>query len=297
MTNGTNDHNGDRPVESRQAAPKFLYGALGLAAIAIIVLGIYAHRLSTNMSTLQENMQEQNTKLSDQLAQVMAATNQSLETVAQQARETAQTAEDHARLEVRKTGASLSAKLAEQQQTQQQVSGEVDQLKQASSDANSKLSEISSDVNSVKGDVSGVKNDVASTQSDVQQHGTDLKRVTGDMGVMSGLIATNGQELKELRQLGERDYIEFDLKRGGGPQKVGKIQLALDKVDPKRNRFTIDVLADDKRVQKRDRTINEPVQLYVSGSRQPCEIVVNEVKKDEVVGYFAVPKATTVASR
>jgi hypothetical protein len=36
-------------------------------------------------------------------------------------------------------------------------------------------------------------------------------------------------------------YIEFDLKKGGGPQKVGHIQLALDKADPKRNRFTLDV--------------------------------------------------------
>ncbi|MGO9259734.1 MAG: hypothetical protein ACLQU1_25990 [Bryobacteraceae bacterium] len=299
MTNGTNDHNDDRPTAPPQEArtPIFLYAALALAVIAIIILGFNAHQLSTRLSTLQENMQSQNTELSDQLAQVAAATNQSLETVAQQAREAAQNVEDHARSEVRKAGASLSAKLAEQQQNQQQVAGEVDQLKQASSDASSKLSEISADVSSVKGDVSGVKGDIASTQSDVQQHGTDLKRVTGDMGVMSGLIATNAQELKELRQLGEREYLEFDLKRGGGPQKVGKIQLILDKADPKRNRFTVDVMADDKRVQKRDRTINEPVQLYVSGSRQPCEIVVNEVKKDEVVGYFAVPKATTVASR
>jgi hypothetical protein len=50
------------------------------------------------------------------------------------------------------------------------------------------------------------------------------------------------------------------------------------------------VLADDKRVEKRDRTVNEPVQLYVSGYRQPVEIVVNQVNKDEVVGYVSVPK-------
>jgi chromosome segregation ATPase len=196
---------------------------------------------------------------------------------------------------VRKTSASLSAKLADERRAAQQVAGDLDQLKQASSDANSKLTEISADVSSVKGDVSSVKGDVASTQTQVEQHGSDLKRVTGDMGVMSGLIATNANELKELRALGERDYIEFHLKRGGGMQKVGKVQLALDKADPKRNRFTFDVLADDKRVQKRDRTINEPIQLYLAGSRQPCEIVVNEVKKDEVVGYLAVPKLLVAA--
>ena len=71
---------------------------------------------------------------------------------------------------------------------------------------------------------------------------------------------------------------------------VGALQLAVSKVDPKRNRFTLDVLADDKKVETRDKTINEPVQLYVAGYRQPVEIVVNEVRKDEVVGYLAVPK-------
>jgi hypothetical protein len=45
-------------------------------------------------------------------------------------------------------------------------------------------------------------------------------------------------------------------------------------------------------VEKKDRTVNEPVQLYVAGNRQPFEIVVNNVKKDEVTGYLAVPKVT-----
>jgi len=294
MTNETNNHLDNRSEEPRSPAraPLFLYAALTVAIIAIIVLAINAHQLSTTVSALQEGIQAQNSKLTDQLAQATADNTQRLAAVAQQAGETATAAEEHARAEVRKTNANLTAKLAEQRQTQQQVAGEVDQLKQASSEANTKLTEISADVSSVKGDVGSVKGDIASTQSDVQQHGSELKRVTGDMGVMSGLIATNSKELKELRDLGERDYIEFDLKKASGPQKVGKIQLALDKADPKRNRFTLDVLADDKRVQKRDRTINEPVQLYVSGSRQPCEIVVNEVKKNELIGYFAVPKVT-----
>jgi sortase (surface protein transpeptidase) len=64
----------------------------------------------------------------------------------------------------------------------------------------------------------------------------------------------------------------------------------LAKADPKHNRFTLQVLADDKMLEKRDRTINEPVQLYLAGNRQPEEIVVNEVKKDEVVGYVSIPK-------
>jgi len=110
------------------------------------------------------------------------------------------------------------------------------------------------------------------------------------MGVMSGLVATNSTQLNALKELGDRDYVEFDLKRGAKMQKFGDVQLVLAKADPKRNRFTLQVLADDKTVEKRDRTINEPVQLYLSGNRQPDEIVVNQVKKDEVIGYVSVPK-------
>ena len=69
----------------------------------------------------------------------------------------------------------------------------------------------------------------------------------------------------------------------------------LKKTDPKKNRFTIDVIADDKTVEKKDKTINEPVQLYVGGARQPYEIVVNEVKKDTITGYVAVPKVLRAA--
>lgn len=292
MTNESNDRIESAPAQPRSHASAILGGGLALAAIAIIILGVYAHQLTTSMSALQETVQAQNAKLTDQLGQITEASNQRLDAVAQQARESAMTTVDRARAEVRRANANLSAKLAEEHQT---VAGDLDQLKQASSDADSKLTEITADVNGVKGDVSSVKGDVASTQTEVQQHGSELKRMTGDMGVMSGLIATNGTQLNELRQLGERDYVEFDLKKGSGPQKIGTIQLVLDKADPKRNRFTVDVLADDKRVQKRDRTINEPVQLYVSGNRLPTEIVVNQVKKDEVVGYLAVPKVTTAS--
>ena len=135
-----------------------------------------------------------------------------------------------------------------------------------------------------------VKQNVASTRSDLDKTGSDLKRVMGDMGVMSGLIATNSKDLDALRALGERNYFEFDLTKAQGMKKIGDVVLTLKKSDPKRNRFTVDVLADDKHVEKKDKTMNEPVQLYLSGNMQPYEIVINQVKKDEVVGYLATPK-------
>ena len=109
--------------------------------------------------------------------------------------------------------------------------------------------------------------------------------------VMSGLIATNGKELAALRELGERNYYEFKLVKSAAA-KVGDLRLKLKKADVKRNRYTLEVVADDKLVEKRDKTVNEPVQLYRTGARIPYEIVINEVKKNEVAGYLATPKVS-----
>ena len=87
------------------------------------------------------------------------------------------------------------------------------ELKDATTTTNSKISDVSNDVSGVKTDVTTVKADVASTQSELEKTGSDLKRVMGDMGVMSGLIATNSKDLNALRELGERNYYEFDLKK------------------------------------------------------------------------------------
>ncbi len=189
-----------------------------------------------------------------------------------------------ARFDAQKASAQLAAKLAEQQKA---VGDEIGQLKDATTNATTKLNE---DVSGVKTDVGAVRTDLTATRTDLDKTGQDLKRAMGDMGVMSGLIATNSKDLQALRDLGERNYFEFDLEKGAMTKKVGNLTLTLKKADPKRNRYTIAVLADDKLVEKRDKTINEPVQLYTANSKLPYEIVVNQVKKDGVVGYLATPK-------
>jgi hypothetical protein len=183
----------------------------------------------------------------------------------------------------RQAGELLSTLSAKNQELAQQL----DQVK---NDTAQKSAQVDETLNGIKGDVGNVKTEVSSTRAELTQTTADLKRMTGDMGVMSGLIATNSSELAALRKLGEKDYFEFTLPKKGKPQRVGDIQLALKKADLKRNRFTLDVLADDKRVEKKDKNINEPVQFYTGGARLPYEVVVNEIRKDQVIGYLAVPK-------
>jgi chromosome segregation ATPase len=261
------------------------YLAIALALAGNIALLVHAHSLATSLAALQASTQAQVAQLNDQLATARVSGDLRVQTVAREARESAATAQERALAESRRNAAAFSAKLAEARQNQDQVAGQLDELKAAHTTTASKLDEVGSDLG-------GVKNDMTWARSEVEGHGAELKRVNGDMGVMSGAIATNAKELSALRDLGERNYTEFNLKRNNEPQNIAVIQLMLTKADVKRNRFTLNVVADDKRVEKRDRTVNEPVQLYMSGYRQPVEIVVNQVNKDAVVGYVSVPKVT-----
>ena len=273
--------------DRKQAGHILWNAAIVVALLASVVLFINNRQLAGTLAQLNQHNQDQIAKLQEELSQTGTAARESVDALARQAQETAAQAEARAKQDVHKTSANLSAAMAKQQQQEeearQEVAGRLTDLQEANTTATAKLGEISDNV-------SGVKSDVASTQTELAKTGTDLKRVMGDMGVMSGLIATNSTQLNALKELGDRDYIEFDLKKSSAKQKVGDVQLTLAKADPKRNRFTLQVLSDDKMVEKRDRSINEPVQLYLAGNRQPEEIVVNEVKKDEVIGYVSIPK-------
>jgi hypothetical protein len=171
----------------------------------------------------------------------------------------------------------------EQAKVNQQVSSEISEVKSAASTANTKIGEVATDVG-------GVKSNLTQTQAELQKTIAELKSTRGDLGVQSGLIATNSTELAALKRLGERNYVEFKLPKSKDRQRVGDISLLLKKTDPKKNKYTVEVLADDKLTTKTDKSVNEPVQFYTSKARQPYELVVNSIGKDQIVGYLATPK-------
>jgi len=147
-------------------------------------------------------------------------------------------------------------------------------------------------IGAVATDVSGAKKDIESTRSDLEATKTKLDRATGDMGVMSGLIARNHDDLEELKRRGDRNYYEFSIQKAKSAQRVGPVQIALNKTDQKKSKYTMTVLADDKSIEKKDKTAGEPVQFYVKGSARltPYEIVVFEVGKNQITGYLSTPK-------
>jgi len=137
------------------------------------------------------------------------------------------------------------------------------------------------DVNKLGGDVNGVKTDLDATKNSIQM-------ARSEMGT---LIARNHDEIDQLRRMGQRDYYEFTVTRKAGAQKVGSIQVELRDTNTKKNQFTINVLADDKNFEKKNRSVNEPIFFYTGGTRQAVELVINKVSKNTATGYLSVPKA------
>jgi len=279
-------------------SPRWSKGAvIGLSAGLVLALAGDGYLIKRNndtnqqMAQMQSDTQSQITKLGDATTELLQQRLKALDDEMSAAMKGASTSTTAALRRTQADALKQSQELSKQiQEQQQQVATQIGDLKEATNSVDSKVSAVSSDVGNVKTEVSTVKADVATAQSGLDKALADLKRVNGDMGVMSGLIATNGKDLAALRELGERNYFEFNINKKQADQRIGNVTLKLKNADPKRNRYTMEVLADDKRVEKKDKTINEPVQVYVSGYKQPYEIVINQVKKDSVVGYLSTPK-------
>jgi len=267
------------------------------AIIALFAFNIYLYvqidHTRTDLAKIQESLSTELTNLKDASSVTTAAQKahleslkQELETARAQARDQARTMSSQAKAEATAHAEQLAKQLqAEEAKALQQQSSEISEVRTAATSANAKIADVSTDVG-------GVKTQVSATQAELQKTIAELKSTRGDLGVQSGLIATNASELAALKRLGERNYFEFKLGKDAEkkPARVGDITIQIKKIDPKRNKYTINVMADDKLTEKKDKNVNEPVQFYTSKAKQPYEIVVNQVQKDTLVGYLATPK-------
>jgi hypothetical protein len=164
------------------------------------------------------------------------------------------------------------------------------QIGQAKQEADTKIGLVSTDLTGAKGDITATKQDLEATKA-------KLTSTVGDLGVQSGLIARNQEELDQLKRQGERNIFELHLTKSKTPTHVGPIQITLTKTDPKKFKYTLMVVADDKTIEKKDKTADEPVQFYIHGVPRPYEIVVFDVTKDKVNGYLSTPKDAGTAAR
>jgi len=265
-----------------------LFGIVIALAAANVYLFLQVDQVKTEMSKNRETLLTEISNLRE-TATISTQTSrrhvESLKADLDAARRRAEAAAGEAKQEALRQVADLEGKVQrENKRAAEQVKAELGRVEQTALDATSKVNATLSD------DIGSVKKEVAISKSELDKTIENLKKVTGDLGVQSGLIATNSGELAALKALGERSYFEFNLVKSKQPVKISDITLLLKSADLKRNRYTIELVADDKRVEKRDKSINEPVQFLMSKYRQPCELVVNEIKKDRIVGYLSQPK-------
>jgi chromosome segregation ATPase len=284
---------------SGSSGPKIpiLFGAV----VALVGASLYqfyeVRQVRAELESTRDALMDQIAKVHETTT-VSSKTNRqsvdSLKTQMDEARRQASILAGQAKIDASKHADELAAKLEKAQQDQaakvaetaaavSSVTGEVSRVKDDANTTKTRVGEVSTDL-------ANVKTDAAATKAELEKTISDLKSTKGDLGVQSGLIATNGKELAALRALGERNYTEFRLTKEKTPRKVGEVQIRLKAADMKKNRYTIELIADDKLVEKKDKTINEPVQFMLSRATQPFEIVVNEVKKDMIAGYISSPK-------
>jgi chromosome segregation ATPase len=202
----------------------------------------------------------------------------------------------------------ISARVAQSEDTNTQLQGELklvtdrlkmtqgelanarQQARQIRTEYSSKLDSVqtemaekanASDVTALGGDINGVKGDLQSAKDNLQM-------ARGEFGT---LIARNHDEIEQLRHIGDREYYEFTLNGKGQRSKVGSLSMELRDTDTKKNQFTVALFVDDMRLEKKNRSVDEPIYFYMRGSRAPSELVINKVSKNQVTGYLSTPKA------
>lgn len=269
------------PQESYQyensGTPRWIAVLFGVLFVALAAMGFFGYTAQSRMSQEMVKSEEANKLLAQRLDQAnasLADLKGHIEvTEGKLGMTTAELAKAKSRAEsIRKEQVAADQKLSTQ-------------LAAAQKENEEKLGAVSTDLG-------GAKKDIESTRNDLEATKGKLDRATGDMGVMSGLIARNHDDLEDLKRRGERNYYEFTIPKSKNAQRVGPVQIALNKVDQKKSKYTMTVYADDKSIEKKDKTAGEPVQFYMKGTSRmsPYELVVFDVGKNQITGYLSTPK-------
>jgi hypothetical protein len=247
-----------------------------LGALSLLGLGVgwsaINHANSVEQST-QAALKQQNDALGQRVAK---------------AEDTNQQLQSDLKVVTSKLNVTQSELISARKQNKAAVVNYTKKLDELGTNVNAQLATKASsdDVSKLGGDVTGVKTDLEGTKNSIQM-------ARSEMGT---LIARNHDEIDQLRRMGQRDYYEFTVTRKAGAQKVGSIQVELKDTNIKKNQYTINVLADDKNFEKKNRSVNEPIFFYTGGTRQAVELVINKVSKTTATGYLSVPKSATTTA-
>ena len=163
------------------------------------------------------------------------------------------------------------------------------ELKTVREDLGGQVSAVGGRVTVVADDVTTVKTTLSTTRAAVG----DLSRdVTARTTRIADQVAKNASDLAALRLKGERNFLEFDIRKNSSPESwtVGDVRIQLKKADVRRSTYDVIIHADDGQTERKERTMNEPVPFLVGSNQLRYELVVTAVEKDRIRGYVSVPK-------
>jgi hypothetical protein len=257
-------------VEQQSTAGKWILLVLGVLFVAATVYGYV---------TTRQQVEKLTSDLGSSQAQVSEL---------QKRMQSAEAQEETLGQKLGMTKKELAQRAAELQAQQRAAESRLENEEKASKE---QIGQVTGELAGVKTDVGGVKTDAASTKADLEATKQKLQSTIGDLGMQSGLIAHTRDDLEVLKHKGDRNYYEFTLLRGAKPQAVATVSLQLKKTDAKHGKYTMNVTADDKTIEKRDRTIAEPIQFYSGRDHLLFELVVWTVDKKKATGYLSTPKS------
>ena len=269
-----------------------LFLGLAVALVGNVYQFIRADKLARDLAAAQKNLQAQITRLSDATSGAFDVTQERfLET--KKLQDSTAEAIKNARAELMRTNSGMVDQLDERNnqlaKTNRDLTTQLTTLKQ---DTGSRFQKTNSALETTSARVDATNARLDRLAGEIEIHRADLKRISNDLAALRAPVASAPKRRPILRDSDEPSRIPFDLLTTKVPTKVGDIQIAIVSADPKKNDYTLQIYADDKVVHDASHALNEPVQCYTGARAQPFEIVVTEIRKDEVLGYVTEPRAT-----
>jgi hypothetical protein len=262
----------DHPAPPSDKSAILRYVLLAAAALYVIASLYLMYDMRTRLLTLEQK------QLATEVAQ---------EELGKRLHATSSEFKQALTTEVGTTKQEIAERAAELERQQKAAAAK---LSAAQNQQGQQIAAVSGEVSGVKTEVGAAKTDIQKTQTDLAATNAKLEHAMGDLGLQSGLIAHNASELDMLKRKGERNYYDFTLQKGAR-QPVSTVSLQLKKVDPKKSKFTMNVIADDRTIEKKDRTVAEPLQFYTGRDHLLYEVVVFTANKNSITGYLSTPKS------
>jgi len=280
-----NKPNFDIPSSS---SPARKTAAFVVFLITLLVGNVYLYskikRSEVDAYTLQQKLEDKLAKLEKNSSYHLGNAQQEMQQLRSDLDEARTEAAKRAKAEARRYTDRLSKNVASHQRTNQEaLMGEIRGVQEM-------VVGTGAQVEAVEGKITSVKDEIAETKSRLDSTDSVLNLTKDELQVMSEWVSSNSSEIGQLRDFNERTYLTFRLPKSGKMYKIGGVLMRLRKTEPKRHRFSIELLADDRKMVKKDHYVNEPLQFYIGDLKKPYEIVMTSVKKDQVMGFLATPK-------